>query len=52
MTKRFTERLNHLRANEYTKNDMLIKIQQMSKVYEDKQKEAIERIRKIYGYQN
>jgi hypothetical protein len=29
---------------------MLVKIQQMSRVYEEKNKEAIERIRKIYGY--
>ena len=52
LTKRFQERLNHLKANDYTKNDMLQKIQQMSRVYEEKNKEAIERVRKIYGYNN
>lgn len=50
LTKRFQERLNHLKANEYTKNDMLQKIQQMSRVYDEKNKEAIERVRKMYGY--
>ena len=50
LTKRFQERLNHLKANEYTKNDMLQKIHQMSRVYDEKNKEAIERVRKMYGY--
>jgi hypothetical protein len=52
LTKRFMERLDHLKGNSITKDELHKKILHMQKIFEDKQSDATVRIRAAYIHYN